>query len=170
MESLNNQEELKTSEIVKNRLMLWEKLIFQASPTEIVEFYNEELPAIIHYFDEVKGEITNERYEINTKINAEPSYVELADVLAIHEVRHKVQHNLDIEMFDKETARELEVKYSVNIINSMPPHLSKNDFDADIVERIGKFLIAKGVSEEFIATQIISQNASDIIKNLERIK
>jgi len=166
-------------EKMKGMLELVDKIIFRenTSPIKVVKEieskYGKKIPLVQYYFDKnKKGEIINEQYQVNEKINEEKVNLDRIINMAIHEVRHRAQHTLGIELFTKSNCEEFFKEYpSLKfLIKSLPENLSPNDFDACIVEKLSSFLIKNGVPLSEISKNIIPKNAKEILKNIRNIK
>jgi hypothetical protein len=165
------------SEKLKRILELVDKNVFPENPLsvkivrEIKSKYENRIPAASHYFDEgKKGEMLNEHYCVNKEIDKKD--YELNDLIevAIHEVRHRVQHTFSsVELFARDNFKEFENKYPVLKLleERLPKNLSSNDFDACIVENLSSFLRKNGVSLSEISESIISKNPKEIFENIE---
>jgi len=163
-------------EKMKGMLELVDKITFRGNtlPVKVVKEieskYGKKIPLVQHYFDKnKKGEIINEQYQVNEKINEEKVNLDRIINMAIHEVRHRAQHAFGIELFTKSNCEEFFKEYpSLKfLIKSLPGNLSPNDFDACIVEKLSSFLIKNKVSLSEISENIIPKNAKEILKNIE---
>jgi len=137
---------------------------------EIKSKYKERIPAAQHYFDEgKKGEMLNEHYQVNKKIDKEDYKLNDLKCVVIHEVRHRVQHTFPIELFTRDNFKKFEEKYPILKLlkERLPEELSPNDFDACVVENLSLFLIKNDVSLSEISENIIDKNAEDVFKNIE---
>lgn len=172
-------------------LKLIDKKIFPENPLPIkivekIEKNNQTFVAS-HHFDESESEkeiIKNECYEVSKEID-EKNYKNLATIIgiAIHEVRHRVQHTLPIELFTKENIKEFEQKYpflksiqkekekslSELIMEKFSKDLSPNDFDAVLVERLSLYLLKNKIPLSEILSILLKNDAEEIIKNIEHI-
>ncbi len=165
-----------SSEKLRRVLKFIDKNIFPENPLpvkivkEIKSKYEKKIPAAQHYFDEgKKGEMLNEHYQVNERINEkEKNFDDIIEV-AIHEVRHRVQHTFPIELFTRDNWKKFEEKYpSLKLLKErLPENLSPNDFDACILENLSSFLRKNGVSLSEISKSIIPKNAREIFENIE---
>ncbi len=165
-----------SSEKLRRVLEFIDKIIFRENtlPIKIVKEikskYKKKIPLAQHYFDEGKeGEILNEHYQVNERINKEKVNFNKIIKIAIHEVRHRVQHTLRIELFTKDNYKKFKEKYPPlkSLIKELPENLSPNDFDACIVEKLSSFLIKNKVPLSEISKNIIPKNANEILENIE---
>jgi len=167
----------KPSDKLKNLLNLIDESVFPENPLpvkivkEIKSKYEERIPSAQHYFDEdnEKGKMLNEHYQVNEKINEEHYKLDDLAEISIHEVRHRVQHTLSIELFTRDNFKKFEEKYpSLKLLKEkLPEELSPNDFDACVVENLSSFLRKNSVSLSEISENIIDKNAEDVFKNIE---
>ena len=166
----------KPSDKLKNLLNLIDESVFPENPLpvkivkEIKSKYKDRIPAAQHYFDEnEKGEMLNEHYQVNKRIDEEDYRLDSLIEVSIHEVRHRAQHTLPIELFTRDNFKKFEEKYySLKLLKErLPKELSPNDFDACVVENLSLFLKKNCVSLSEISENIIDKNAEDIFKNIE---
>ncbi|MCK4354780.1 hypothetical protein KAW43_00265 [Candidatus Parcubacteria bacterium] len=137
---------------------------------EIKSKYEGEIPSAQHCFEEnEKGEMVNEHYQVNEEINKKDYDQNDAIGASVHEVRHRAQHTLPIELFTRENFKKFEEKYPVLKLlkESLPENLSPNDFDACIIEDLSSFLRKNKVTLSEISAKIISKGAEEIFENIE---
>lgn len=161
---------------MKRILELIDKNVFpeDSLPVKIVEEIKKEgrTPAAQHYFDEnEKGKMVNEHYQVNKKIDEKDYSLNDIVEISIHEVRHRAQHTLPIELFTRDNFKEFAEKYpSLKLLKErLPEHLSPSDFDACMVENLSSFLRKNGVSLSEISKSIIPKDAKEIFKNIENL-
>ncbi len=167
-----------SSEKLKSILGLIDENIFPENPLpvkivkKIESKYKGKIPAAKHYFDEnEKGEMINEHYRVNKGVDkGNYEFIDLKGV-AIHETRHRIQHALKPELFNKENIKGFKEKYPALtfLIDNFPKELSPEDFDACLVENLSLSLIRNNVSLSEILENIISKNPEEILKNVEEL-
>ena len=169
MKNSNNKFEKKEnfSERLRTELLRLNNLVFgEEIPVEIKHLQDfPSAPALYHFeWDKDKQMPTQESYWVNDIIE-NPSHILR---IAVHEIRHRVQHLLDIERFDQNKVLKLEKILGVSF-SHIPQNLDKNDFDAFIIDRIVESLMKRRdeISLEVIAEEIIKKDADDIILFLE---
>lgn len=174
----------KPSNQLKNLLNLIDENVFPENtlPVEMVKRieskYDGKIPIAEHYFDEDEnGEMANECYRINREIDKEDygfkedyEFIDLKGI-AIHEIRHRIQHTLKPELFNKENIKGFKEKYPALtlLIDRFPKELSPEDFDACLVENLSLFLIKNWASLSEILENIISKNPEEIFENIEKL-
>jgi len=195
-EGLNLDQKLKEIKKPEDKiayiLKTLDKISFPKSPLPIKKvdnieskYKNSKNSQASYNFDKNEdGEIINESYQINKNLeeNRKNNKEELIGI-AIHEVRHRFQHEKEnLELFTPKNLKRFQ-KNSLTlklfkektgetfkhfIEREHSSYLSKNDFDAIVVENLSRGLIYEGISLSKIQS-IVSKDAEEIIKRTDTL-
>lgn len=107
---------------------------------------------------------------------------------AVHEVRHRLQHDKELQLFNRENIDELQdssqvlktfreetdqsVKEKIEELHENEgKELSPNDFDAVVVEDLTKGLLERceNVSSSEIIKELVGEDAEKVIKKIDEI-
>jgi len=191
-----------TKEIIKSPEELSVELLSKIKILDITIFPNKPLSIHLdtntesgaeasHHFDDNDSNNTNEHFytvwkkgiennQLIDKINPEKELLRIA----LHEVRHRVQHDLNIKMLDINNLKQfivenpktpLEKYFSSDDYQKFLEYItttnkSENDFDAMVVEDIAIKLLKGNYSDkniEKIAKDIIQQSSEIILKKIK---
>ena len=191
IETIPSPESIISSEI-KAKIELIDKTIFPNNPLNVqVDADTETKFVAAHRFDDKDYNNASEHFysvwekgihdsQIDGKDNPEKEILRIA----LHEVRHRVQHDLNVKMITLEDLEQFIVEDPKTLLQtyfSSPSYKnflevamskSKNDFDAMVVEGIAIKLLRGDYSGEnikIIADSVIKQSADIVLEYLKSI-
>ncbi len=168
-----------------------DQILFPEKPLPIKQNEFMKVPAMHHFDKDSQGNLTNHYYATRNYLLDEENEIALFGI-ASHEVRHRVQHeklneiftekNLDlVDKIEYEPLKKysqesnMEISKSIkNIIQNIEDEkgkkLSRNDYDAVVVETLARFLRREGLSTSEIALFLISKEPRQIKEGFKMIK
>jgi len=190
-EKIKSPESVLSSEL-QSKIELIDKTIFPDKPLDVhLDVDTESQAEASHHFDD--NNLSNEKEHFYTiwekgirnnqlveKENAEKEVLRIA----LHEVRHRVQHDLNAQMLNINDLKQFMVenpKTSLETYFSSPDYKnfldfminkSENDFDAMVVEDIAMKILRGNYDNENIkkvSEDIVKQSAKAILDYLQKI-
>ncbi len=173
-EKLEEIEKLeKSSQKMEASLSLVDRNLFPENPLSIkvvekIGKRGRSAPAEHHFNKDKEGKMKNEYYQVSKEFDEKKYNLDHFISIATHEVRHRVQHTLPVELFTKNDIKVLEEEYKIKIKEDFKEYLKKlspNNLDAVVVENFSSGLFRRGIPLSEISEKIISQDKKKIIEN-----
>lgn len=161
---------------IENTKSLEEKVLFFLNLNDSTVFPNNILPVKYldpctkhvmehHYNINEKGEVINHYYGINKeKLNQENSADNKLLEKTLHEVRHRVQLEKNINLFSKEDIESYPI-WLQEKIKILPKEINGNEYDTKVTEYILMYLFNKGLSVEEVS-KLLGLGSEDLLDKI----